>query len=157
MNKEKETNSLLNEGDGKRVTEENEKDSHRFQFGHDAVDSHRNDMGATVFSNKVNVPLNLKQLYLVSVSNTSQNGGASNLNEKENNISEGKSARYGDDGTENYAKNEKGIYNPLNISTIRMCFSSDEVGAIGLYNDSISNENVHMVCEEKAKLFWDIV
>ena len=41
MNKEKQINSLLNEGDGKRVTEENEKDSHRLQFGHDAVDSHR--------------------------------------------------------------------------------------------------------------------
>lgn len=58
MNKEKETNSLLDEGDGKRVTEENEKDSHRLQFVHDAVDSHRNDIGATVFSNKVNVSLN---------------------------------------------------------------------------------------------------
>ena len=158
MNKTKEiTNSLLNAADGERATKEDEIDSYQHQFGHHAVDSHRNVMGATVFSNKDNAPLNLKQFSLHSVSNASQNGGVNNKNEKDGNLSEGKIPEYGDENYENYAKNEKGICSAFDISTVRMCFSSDEVGVIGLYNESISHENIQVVCEEKAELFCDIV
>ena len=145
MNKAKEiTNSLLNEADSERVTEEDKIDSYQHQFGHHAVDSHRNDMGATVFSNNDNAPLNLKQFSLHNVSNAPQNGGVNNINEKDDNLSEGKIPGYEDDGTENYAKNEKGICSSFDISTVKMCFSSDEVGIIGLHNESISHENIQV-------------
>ena len=91
------------------------------------------------------------------ISNTSQNGGVSNINEKDDNLSEEKSTGYGDDGGENYANNTKDICNLLDISTVSICFSSDEVGATVFYNESISNENMQVDCEEKAELAYDIV
>ena len=110
-----------------------------------------------MFLNEDNVPLNLEQFSLYGISNTSQNGGISNINEKDDNLSEEKSSGYGDDGRENYANNAKDICNPLDISKVSMCFSSDEVGATVFYNESISNKNMQVDYEEKAELVCDIV